>query len=1017
MEDSLFLEDLERYAAKIREAKAHVQNAKTALEYAKRDVEKADMKYRAVLEEKNGMETNFDKNTMLRQEDIDFEQDLQIWQNRLQETQDRESEYLDTSAKLCAEFLNQTKSIGFSALQDTVVTKENVRDFLQIYMQLAQIVREISSKEKLILDMAKEHETLLQNAKNLEMQLQEQEKQPRLTEEDKQRIEKIQAIDKAVQNIVNQLETENNILKKQNINNAPEEKPSVLMHIPAAASIIFGIVFLLLRLGSSSPAVQTFLGTLNIPLALPVILLGAGLGLEILLRRINSKNTASAAPFQNSAHISTLVQDLRELQDIQEKLLQNFYPEQIPDSENVQDDGLTFSFLGQQDELPEFSQTLSEKLREPYLSVLDRIIEKAKERASLHKHYAQKFALEPQNAESSVNAEQIKTAMQQARGLENALAKELETLHCQVDSMEKLPAFFKIIQRLDALVQEVNALSVQIRGCHRVYEEFIVWIKTAVPHLFEKFVSLPSEQYLSALTEYRQNIRDEQFRHIQEKHGAIFAESLSSLEESKEHCAGVEKNLAERKNILEQVYEELAAFLLKNGFLSSKTDKKFVKLLCSEEQEQDILSGTFLNVKQCVEAVYHLQTLYTEQNQRKAALAAMHESLKNFINPLRTVLMRSDFSPKDPIRSEKDYLQVYQDLSTEAEQEYALFRQKETLMQEYEQAKEKYEQADREVQDVEQALQELYTAANVTDEKALKELFAKIKESERYTQQAVIIEESFREENTPKYVQKSPSPTVREYRELPAQEPLPEIFAFFDDNAKIRFERELADLQEEKAGMERIEQHIQELKGKVEAESSFVYEESLSNEAGYRMKKTEEEIKAAYAKWLELAFSKEILELAKKRYEENSQPQIVRIASEFFSQITDNAWQNIKVMLEDRSVNVLDEQGKLLPAEMLSQGAKEQLYLSLRLAHIKHRSMSKRPLPLLMDDILVNFDEQRMRNTAQVLNLMVQETLNMYNNQQILYYTCHERTAKILQESVPGTKIYRVRDKKIFAEQ
>ncbi|HBV42355.1 MAG TPA: hypothetical protein DEB43_06905, partial [Desulfovibrio sp.] len=356
------------------------------------------------------------------------------------------------------------------------------------------------------------------------------------------------------------------------------------------------------------------------------------------------------------------------------------------------------------------------------------------------------------------------------------------------------------------------------------------------------------------------------------------------------------------------------------------------------------------------------------------------------------------------------------DLMLELEEEYALFQQKENLLKEYEQAKERYNQAKTDVQEVEKTLQELYASAHVENEEALADLFARMKESERYTQQAVIIEESLREEAIPQFIGKSDTPSKREYRELPDQKPLPEIFAYFDENAKTRFEAELEELQEEDAGLDRIEKHIQSLQGKVEAERTFMYEESLSNEAGYRMKKTEEEIKENYESWLEYAFSKEILERAKKQYEENSQPQIVQIASKFFTEITDNAWQGIKVNLDDRSVHVIDGNGKYLQAEMLSQGAKEQLYLSLRLAHIKNRSLTKRPLPILMDDILVNFDERRIRNTAKVLDLMVQETLDLYNNQQILFYTCHERTAKILQEIVQGTKIYRVQDKKIYAE-
>lgn len=1010
LEDTLFLDDLERCAAKTREAKAHVQNAKTAFEYARRDAEKAERKYQAVLEEKQQEQDNFNKNSLLRQEDIDFEQDLQIWQNRLQETQDKENEYLDISAKQCAEFLNQAKALGFADLQGCTISKDNAKEFLQIYMQLAQIVRETNSREKQITAMAEEHKTLLQKAADLEKQHMLRKKQAELNAEDQKRIEKIQAIEKAVQTIFRQLE-EADAAKPRQPKQKPEKLPAY-MHIPSAACLIFGTVFLLLRLGSGSAAVQTFLGTLNIPLVLPLILLGAGTGLEALFRRSGKKQPDTAAETPNGEHIDTLLQDLQELLDVQEKLLQTFYPEQIP-GRRQNTDGETVP--EQSGDLLQFGQTLSEKLHENELSPLGRHIARAKERASLHSHYAQKFQ-SSKPAEPQIDTEQIADLRRRADKLENTAKNELQSLHCQVERMENIPAFFKIIKRLDLLVQEINELSAKVHDCHKVYEDFIVWIKTAVPHLFETFAQIPSDKYLSALTEYRQKIRDEQFRQIQEMHGAIFASSLSALEESKEHCAAVEKTLEERKKNLGQIYAGLADLLQKHGFLPAERLSAFTQQLHAEEQEQDIFSGTFLNIKQCLEALYRLHTLYTEQEERKAKLAAMHETLKDFTEPLRTILMRCDFSPKEAIRSEKDYLQVYQDLAKEAEQENTLFRQKESLMQEYGQVREKQEQAARDVQSVEQALQELYATANVENEDALKALFAKIKESERYTQQAVIIEESLREEPLPKYTQKSSAPACREYKELPQQKPLPEIFAFFDENAKSRFEKELADLQEERAGLERIENHIQELKGKVEAESSFVYEESLSNEAGYRMKKTEEEIKNAYNKWLELAFAKEILEQAKQRYEEHSQPQIVQIASEFFTQITDGAWQGIKVRLDDRSVGVLDEKGTVLPAEMLSQGAKEQLYLSLRLAHIKHRSMSKRPLPLLMDDILVNFDERRMRNTAKVLNLMVQETLNMYNNQQILYYTCHERTAQILQETVQGTKIYRVENKKIFED-
>ena len=66
----------------------------------------------------------------------------------------------------------------------------------------------------------------------------------------------------------------------------------------------------------------------------------------------------------------------------------------------------------------------------------------------------------------------------------------------------------------------------------------------------------------------------------------------------------------------------------------------------------------------------------------------------------------------------------------------------------------------------------------------------------------------------------------------------------------------------------------------------------------------------------------------------------------------------------------LDEQGRLVLAEangkdkephQLSTGTREQLYLAIRLAYAQHYCRENEPLPLVMDDVLVNFDDERSR--------------------------------------------------------
>lgn len=1003
LEDTLFLDDLENFVTQIRNTKAQIQNAKTALEYAKRDTEKAQLKYQAVLQEKPDTSKNFDENASLDKDKIAFEQELQNWQNRLQETQEKENSYLNISTAKCTEFLNQAKALGFTALQNIDINKDNAKEFLNNYMQLAQVVRDIHGREEDILAKVKRYEEIKTNLQSQEQNYQETiNKTRQANEEDRKRIEKINAIEKATTNIIEQLEK----IAQNKETAAPVMEMPKWAAIPAILCLVSAVVLFFLRMSSDSPEVNTIFGKLNIPYSLAVILFLSGLGQWAFIWYIKKKNAQNTSGKQNSTNeqIESLVHDLQELQAIQEKLLQNFYPEQAKEmpQENKEDQNL---------DLMHFSKELSLKIDEPNHFWLSQVIEKAKERASLYSHYAKKFDVDSPAAAETAPAS-LADLQTQAQELETQIQDLFKNYQCNIDSIAEVPAYMKKIARLDLIVKDINTISGNIRECHDLYTQFMQWLEEKNPELHEKLSSLSSEDYLQQLIDYRHSIRKEQFVHIQEEHGAIFAESLASLEESTEHYAQVKKSLTERKSALEEIYHAFADFLQKNGLLFEENNVEFVNTISSEEHEQSLLSGTFARVKQFIELLYRLHAQSTEQEERNDQLNDKYKALKGFIEPLRAILMRSDFNPKNSIYDESDYIQIYKDLAAEMEEEYSLFQQKEELTKVYEQAKENYNIAKQEVEQVERTLQELYKSAHVKNEEELHALFTKIKESERYTQQAISIEESLREEALPLFIAKSDIPAKREYKELPNQKPLPEIFSYFDEYAKTRFENKLLELQEEDSGLDRIEKHIQTLKGQVEAESSFVYEESLSNEAGYRMKKTEQEIKENYNQWVELAFAKEILERAKKQYEDNSQPQIVQIASSFFNKITDNVWQGIKVNLDDRSVNVLDENGRLLPAELLSQGAKEQLYLSLRLAHIKNRSLTKRPLPILMDDILVNFDQRRMKNTAEVLNLMVQE--NKDNNQQILYYTCHEGTAQILQEMIADSKIYHVQNKKIY---
>ena len=73
----------------------------------------------------------------------------------------------------------------------------------------------------------------------------------------------------------------------------------------------------------------------------------------------------------------------------------------------------------------------------------------------------------------------------------------------------------------------------------------------------------------------------------------------------------------------------------------------------------------------------------------------------------------------------------------------------------------------------------------------------------------------------------------------------------------------------------------------------------------------------------------------------------------------------------------------------MSQGATDQLYLSVRLAICDMVLPQDRAVPLIMDDALLTFDDDRLRAALDYL-------LRQGEKRQILLFTCQRREASYL---------------------
>ncbi len=125
-----------------------------------------------------------------------------------------------------------------------------------------------------------------------------------------------------------------------------------------------------------------------------------------------------------------------------------------------------------------------------------------------------------------------------------------------------------------------------------------------------------------------------------------------------------------------------------------------------------------------------------------------------------------------------------------------------------------------------------------------------------------------------------------------------------------------------------------------------------------------------------------LLARARRRFEEEQQPRVVQLASEHFTALTQGRYQRVFIPTgEERELRVGDGQRDWSAAQ-LSRGTREQLYLAFRLAVVRDFGETRGALPLIVDDVLVNFDPERARGAIHLL-------ARLSEHQQVIAFTCH----------------------------
>ncbi|MDY6837389.1 MAG: AAA family ATPase [Thermodesulfobacteriota bacterium] len=143
--------------------------------------------------------------------------------------------------------------------------------------------------------------------------------------------------------------------------------------------------------------------------------------------------------------------------------------------------------------------------------------------------------------------------------------------------------------------------------------------------------------------------------------------------------------------------------------------------------------------------------------------------------------------------------------------------------------------------------------------------------------------------------------------------------------------------------------------------------------------------------YLRLKIAALILEQRIEDYRKKNQAPVLARAGELFSKLTLESYANLRDELDDKGKPVLlgvRPNDVEVSVDGMSDGTRDQLYLSLRLATLEQHLSKGEPMPFVVDDILIGFDDNRTRVCLEVLTELALST-------QVLLFTHHKRVVEL----------------------
>ena len=148
------------------------------------------------------------------------------------------------------------------------------------------------------------------------------------------------------------------------------------------------------------------------------------------------------------------------------------------------------------------------------------------------------------------------------------------------------------------------------------------------------------------------------------------------------------------------------------------------------------------------------------------------------------------------------------------------------------------------------------------------------------------------------------------------------------------------------------------------------------------------ELRTQLGSYLRLKLAHGLLATGLERYREANESPVLARASAHLASLTRGRYVRVHADADDKGNPLLrvrpGDQATELELAALSDGTRDQLHLALVLGSLEHRFAHEEPHPLILDDVLVHFDDTRSAAALETLAAFSRRT-------QVLLFTHHNR--------------------------